>query len=772
MPEKSEQSKRKNIPERFQVARSTLVFDQLMNQLIKIGGIAIIAAVGSIFLFIFIQILPLFRGASVTYDRTFDLDDLEVDAVGIDPWSELPLFVSPDGTFNFFDVADIGTDYNRGVFTVRPDFPGDTEFPFVRYDQRRNTALFGTGDGRFSAVEVTFNQTHPPHRSREVVPVVTASPLLRLGRDDAPYEHIEYVDAGRNKLAVAIQRVEGRQVVYALTLSQRQTLLGPGPLTREREFSLTDLFEGEPAFVRITADNDFVIVGTTEGDVHLLARAADRFSLRQTVRPFAGTADEGIHSMDFMFGDLSLVFTNSEGRNVMYSVFHDEERGYRILGRTKEFERLPFGKGATFYSTSLRNKAFLIGAGDFATIRYATTKRTRWESTLDFEVRHAVLGPRYDKILFVDTQNRLHLFDLVDRHPATGLRAYFGRIHYEGRAGPEFMWQSTGGGDDFEPKISMVPLIIGTMKGTVYAMMFAVPIALLAALYTSQFLKPELRRIVKPVMEIMESVPTVVLGFLAALWFAPIISGSVPSVFLVCVALPVSVFAFGAIIASLPKRMRVLIKDGYEFLYFAPFMFLVGWVAWSLGPVFESIFFVVADPDSGVVVADFRLWWQLNSGMSFEQRNALVVGLFMGFAIIPTIFTIAEDSMSNVPDAFRSGSLALGASRWQTAVNVVLPTAAAGIFSALMIGFGRAVGETMIVLMATGNTPVMNFNMFEGMRTLAANIAVELPEAAQGGSLYRSLFLGAMLLFLMTFLVNTVAEILRQRLRDRFKAVE
>ncbi len=143
----------------------------------------------------------------------------------------------------------------------------------------------------------------------------------------------------------------------------------------------------------------------------------------------------------------------------------------------------------------------------------------------------------------------------------------------------------------------------------------------------------------------------------------------------------------------------------------------------------------------------------------------------MGFAVIPIIFTIAEDAMSNVPIYLRSAALALGASRWQTAWRVVLPTAAAGIFAAVMIGFGRAVGETMIVVMATGNTPIMEWNIFSGMRTLAANIAVELPEAPQHSTLYRALFLGAMLLFILTFTINTVAEVIRQHLRNKFKAV-
>jgi phosphate transport system permease protein len=169
--------------------------------------------------------------------------------------------------------------------------------------------------------------------------------------------------------------------------------------------------------------------------------------------------------------------------------------------------------------------------------------------------------------------------------------------------------------------------------------------------------------------------------------------------------------------------------------------------------------------------ADFKGWLNSATGLIYDQRNSLVVGLAMGFAVIPIIFTIAEDAFSSVPSNLTAASLALGASRWQTALRVVLPTASPGIFSAVMIGFGRAVGETMIVLMATGNTPTMDWSIFNGMRTLSANIAVEIPEAPGGGTLYRVLFLAALLLFGMTFVVNTLAEIVRQRLRERYKAL-
>jgi phosphate transport system permease protein len=152
---------------------------------------------------------------------------------------------------------------------------------------------------------------------------------------------------------------------------------------------------------------------------------------------------------------------------------------------------------------------------------------------------------------------------------------------------------------------------------------------------------------------------------------------------------------------------------------------------------------------------------------TYVQRNALVVGFIMGFAIIPIIYTISEDALSAVPDHLRAASLGAGATQWQTAIRIIVPTAMSGLFSAVMIGLGRAVGETMIVLMAAGNTPVLEWNLFNGFRTLSANIAVELPEAAQGSTHFRTLFLAALVLFTMTFLLNTVAEVVRIRFRRR-----
>lgn len=762
MPDKSSPPP---VPARFQVAKATLLMDRFMNEFIKIGGLSVIVAVFGIFVFILLQILPLFQDAKVTELRSVPLEKGNYLQVGIDEWSELPFVLQPDGDLLFIDVAG-----DRGVLTRSIPFAATNGVGAVHYNQLAQRLTVGTKDGQFSLVKIQYKPAFGANNARTVEAEVEAGELFALGRPGVPLDTIGYADAGTRKLAVATQIVNGRKELHAVTLAQKRGLMGGGKTSVDETYDLTPLVEGEIDRILVAAQADSVVVSTKAGEIIYLFLGDDGFAVRQKFTPFAGLADPGIALLRYVFGDVTLIAVSPTGETKGYSLYLDPGAGSRQFGETKDFSRQP---GPTdVFAASVRNKAVLLAGAGHARLLFSTTETVRWEKKLDFNVTQAVIGGKYDRMVFLDDQSTLHFYELRDPHPEASFRAFFGKLWYEGASEPKFDWQSTGGSDDFEPKLSLVPLIIGSLKGTLYALLFAVPIALLAATYTSQFLRPEVKTIVKPTMEIMASLPSVVLGFLAALWLAPILETRVPSILLIVMLVPLSALVFGWGWARLPPRIRLFIPPGWEFLVFFPIMFVTGYAAWALGPALERMVFVVTDPTTGAQIADFRLWWPSVTGTPFEQRNSLVVGFMMGFAVIPIIFTIAEDALSNVPQALRSGSLALGASRWQTAFRIVLPTASAGIFSALMIGLGRAVGETMIVVMATGNTPIMEWNIFSGMRTLAANIAVELPEAPHHGTLYRALFLGAMMLFLMTFLVNTVAEVLRQRLRDRYKTVE
>jgi phosphate transport system permease protein len=384
-----------------------------------------------------------------------------------------------------------------------------------------------------------------------------------------------------------------------------------------------------------------------------------------------------------------------------------------------------------------------------------TSERTLAQWLVRSSPQRIAFTPKTNGVLAVDREGQLHHWMIDNPHPEFSWSALFGKVWYEGYDQPAYIWQSSGGTDDFESKFSLVPLIFGTLKGTFYALLFALPIAILGALYCSQFLEKRLRNPIKSAVELMAALPSVVLGFIAGVVLAPIVQHYMVSILAMPILIPAISIGWLALCRAISTPAVATFVRRHEF-----WMLLVGGgvgalVATWLGPGIERLVFG----------GNFEAWLLERAGAHYDQRNSLIVGWVMGFAVIPIIFTICEDAFSAVPKHLVGASLACGASSWQTAWRVVLPAAGSGVFSAVMVGFGRAVGETMIVLMATGNTPVMDWTIFNGFRALSANIAVEIPEAPYGGTLYRVLFVAALLLFAMTFVVNTAAELVRLRLR-------
>lgn len=749
-------------PRRFRVRRSTLRIDTLMRRFIRVVGVSILLTVFALFFFILAQVLPLFQSASVEPMAPVTFPTREALLLGVDERGRFPFLLDPSGTLHVADLATSGAVVRSRAIPAL----ADEVITVARWRQNEQTLLLGTASGKIFLTTVRFRPNDPgPDNAAFALSATTTLVTSDLFERGAILDLHEQEQAFQRLRAILVQEPSGPRLLVQ-QFQRPANLINPGELQLRQTHDLSALLESPPVRVRVTDGAQGVAVVTADHRVHFLLLRENTFAHVQSFHAFPEEPDAALASMDEILGKLSLAFTSARGTNVVWTLVTDPATGERRFHPARSFPDLP--EGAHFFAHSPRNRAFLLGSAQTASLRYMTTEDVRWQAEeLPFTIAHAAIGARYDLLLFLDDTGVLHPYRLDDPHPEAGFRAFFGKLWYEGHPEPSYAWQSTGGSAAFEPKLSLLPLLLGSGKGALFALLFAIPVALLAAIYTSQYLPPRARAIIKPAIEMMASLPSVILGFLGAIWLAPLLDNRMPSVLLAILMMPLATVLLSALVARLPGRARFWIPPGREWMALLPLMVLVLWIAWQLGPVLEAWLFTVPD-GSGGTIADFRLWWPTVTGTPFEQRNAVLIGFILGFAVIPTIFTLADDALSHVPATLVSGSLALGASRWETTARVVLPIAFSGLLSALLIGFGRAIGETMIVVMATGNTPILELNPFSGMRSLAANIAIELPEAPTGTTLYHTLFLGALVLFVITFVVNTMAELLRSHLRKRY----
>jgi len=730
---------------RSRTARRILL-DRWAARLVVLGGVLIIASILAILVVIVAEVWPLFRPASAER-LTAPLaggPPAPGDAVGVDEYREIAYTITSDSLqFTPLRVS--------GSYPAIP-VPGLEGARITAIGESgRGRHLLGTSDGRVVELDVKF-QVEFKDGKRVLTPQQEFRAPVAL---DAERKRaiVRLAGAVTGSGPILVAQVGPRDLVMQ-TVVEKKALIG----TPRREASLQTLpleIEGEITAFRLDGRGDDLILGTSRGQL-VRYDLRDKSNPRPADRSAASTA--ALTLVAFLNGDRTAVVGDGAGAVSTWQLLPPPGGGAPRLTRIHEFER--HGAPVVAASPSRRDKGFVTAdAAGGLHLNYGTSGATLLRLADRGGLRGATFAPKADGIVTVDEGGRLSHWAVHNPHPEITLATVFAPVWYEGYAQPEYVWQSTGGTDDFEAKFSLTPLVYGTLKGTFYALLFAVPLALLAALYVSEFMHPSVKAYVKPVVEIMAALPSVVLGFLAGLWLAPLVERVVPGLFLLPLVETACILTALVLWRLLPLRLRQWVRPGTEVFLLVPVVIAGAWLAFGLGGVVERV----------LLGGDYRGWLLGALGLTYDQRNSLVVGVAMGFAVIPIIFTIAEDSLANVPQHLRAGSLALGATRWQTALRIVLPTASPGIFSAIMIGFGRAVGETMIVLMATGNTPVMDANIFSGFRALSANVAVELPEAPEGGSLFRVLFLAAFLLFCLTFAVNTVAELVRLRLRRKYR---
>jgi phosphate transport system permease protein len=924
------------------------VWDQAAGVLIHVGGQGVIIAVLGICVYLAVSVLPLFEsGGAVpegggTYPARSALAFAQLDEYRVSAG-----FLSMDGSF---DLVDLQT---GRVIDSREVLPSGKRLTAWSRDAASGYTALGFDDGTVQLgttgfesevlgpdmmpesardIEVGRRVVVPasgpkwagvaerlsPEQFRVTRPILELRDPVAVTRGSGAIRAIDY-RARAGKEFMVVLREDG-SAEYELVRTTRP-LGGGKPRVRFDSFPIViDSQPGRvvPDRIFVLGDGTSVLVLWNDGTVVRLTSGEPAERPIVSVETFSAlTPGSRVCTATMLLGGLTLMIGDDAGWVSAAFVAVDPSAGTSDGGRLVTGHRFRIGESAvTSLGVSPRDRSIVAGdASGRVVVRNVTSEKVVVDlsGAITGAASFVGIAPKMDGLLACAADGSYRFWELRPGHPEASFKSLFGKVQYEGLPEPRHVYQSSSGEDVTEVKLGLIPLIVGTLKATIFAMLFATPIAVLAAIYTSEFMHPSLRTAIKPAVEMMASLPSVVLGFIAAMIVAPYMSRVVPAVLVGLGVVPVGVLLGAHLWQLVPIHVLARLSSFRRMVMILSVLAASVGASALLGPVVERTLFVPTrhdvlvaagsveslppdqwpawvgrrptmspdddrrlrlsglsfrdgavvrpveptTPEAAAAVAaasagdamspSLRRWldgnigvpwpgWLLllipvaagglavvhakfishpfNVAMSrrsaseaatwqllkflvmlgatlalaaggatalsalgldprdsffgpFNQRNTLVVGLIMGFAVIPIIYTISEDAMSSVPASLRSAALGAGATAWQTALSVVLPVAASGVFSACMIGLGRAVGETMIVVMATGNTPTMNWNIFEGFRTLSANIAVELPEAPRDSTHYRALFLCGLVLFAMTFTVNTTAEVVRQRFRRR-----
>ena len=756
--------------------RWRMLKDRMATRGVAMGGMAVILAIVLIFFYLLFVVLPLFSSADVERVADYELPGGSKGKGGaslhlaMEEQAEIGFRLTADARAVFFDLQN-----GKVIDEQALELPAGAEISsFVAGEPGPARVALGLSNGSALIVRHAYKVSYP-NDQRLITPGIKY-PLgeepLEIDEDGEALTQIAFQD-GEEEATVVAQTADGRLLLThflkeesfsddAPELEREQVLISFAEHSSEHSLEQGSEQQGAQAkIVQLLLDKEqrnLYIIHADGSLIHF--DVSDKEEPRQLQQLHLVDVGLSVTSVQFLTGDISLLVGDSSGRVVQWFSVRDE-RGNQTLKPIREFTEQ--SQAISGLAAEFARKGFVAAdeSGQIAIYHSTAQRLLLTQRTSDVAINKLAIAPRANALLAEDTAGRLSFWHVDNEHPEISWSSLWGKVWYESYDEPVYSWQSSSASDDFEPKLSITPLVYGTIKAAFYAMLLAMPLAIFGAIYTAYFMAPKMRQVVKPAIETMEALPTVILGFLAGLWLAPLMEENLPGIFSLLIVVPLGVLVFGFVWQQLPGAIRHRIPDGWDAALLIPVVLVLGAASFGLSDPLEAMLFD----------GDMRSWMSSELGVGFDQRNALVVGLAMGFAVIPTIFSITEDAVFSVPKHLTFGSLALGATPWQTLVRVVILTASPGIFSAVMIGMGRAVGETMIVLMATGNTPVMDFSIFQGMRTLSANIAVEMPEAEVDSTHYRVLFLAAFVLFSFTFVFNTLAEIVRQRLRTKYSSL-
>ena len=746
----------------FQTASSSsyqrwrLIKDKIAGHAVVAGGLGIILSIVLIFFYLLYVVFPLLLPSHAESVGRYDAPEPALGNsvfLSMEEQNEIGVRFTDAGKAIFFNVGD-GKTVRIDSLPI-PETAKITSYAHGGVD--KGIIVYGLSDGRAVVVKHDYKLSYPGGKR-----LITPAIVYPLGQEPVV---VDPKGQALNKITIKVSGDSSS--VLAKTADNRLVLSSLNK--KESMFDDEVNWEHTDAQLDMPAEQiDFMLMDKELRNLYLVSAAGDLTVVdiadksQPTIKHKLNVMNQGVQisSMEFLNGDLSLLIGDSSGELAQWSMVRDQQNHFSVR-KLRSFK--VSDAAIVTINPEQRRKGMLVADANGRIGIYSSTAERELikEQVADGQPSAVTLSPRANAMLLQANDGKIHYWQIDNEHPEVSWSSLWSKVWYESYPEPAYIWQSSAASNDFEPKMSLTPLVFGTLKASFYAMLVAIPLALFGAIYTGYFMAPSVRQYVKPGIEIMGALPTVILGFLAGLWLAPFVEMHLTGIFALLMIVPLGVMIFAYFWQQAPQRLRHKIPDGWDALVLVPVVVFSAWLAFQLSPAIDAFCFN----------GDLRTWMREEFGIGYDQRNTLVVGLAMGFAVIPMIFSIAEDAIFSVPKHLTTGSLALGATPWQTLTKVVILTASPGIFSAIMIGFGRAVGETMIVLMATGNTPVMDLSIFQGLRTLSANIAVEMPESEVNSTHYRVLFLAALVLFMFTFIVNSLAELVRQNLRQKYSSL-
>jgi len=576
--------------------------DRLTRWYVLVGGLAVLAAITLIFFYLAYVVLPLFQGAELTRKDALTPTWLQQDAgkplmIALEEQNLVGMRVSDKGQVLFFDTKS-GAELKR----VELPIPAGVQVTSIGSDQPGSPlVVLGLSNGQALLFHHSYKITYPDGK-KAIAPGVDfpygEQPFV-LDEQGRALEHVSVNLNGEN-LLLAGSVGASLQVVQ---ITREENMMTGEVTSEQNRIALPQMSEPVKAlYVDPRQQWLYVVNGRATADVFSLRDKSlnGRYKLLED-----GQAE--ITASGQLVGGISLIFGDSKGGLSQWFMARDPDGEQRL----KLIRSFQLGKAPVVQiDAEERRKGFvaLDSEGQLG-VFHSTAHRTLLVEPVAEGAGVLALSPRANRIV-IEEGGKLLPLNLRNPHPEVSFSALWGKVWYENYDAPQYVWQSTASNTDFEPKLSLSPLTFGTLKAAFYAMILAAPLAIAAAIYTAYFMAPGMRRKVKPVIELMEAMPTVILGFFAGLFLAPYLEGHLPGVFSLFMILPLGILLTGFAWSRLPESIRLRVPDGWEAAILIPVIVAIGWFALGVSPFLENWLFG----------GDMRHWISNDLGITYDQR--------------------------------------------------------------------------------------------------------------------------------------------------------